>query len=73
LAKTWPVTRREEHRSRVFEIEVLRAGPGPKAEDVTGDWRQPDNEELQSLQFNQINDYKIKHEIGGAHSMNERN
>jgi len=42
-------------------------------EDVAGGWRQLDNEELQSLQFNQINDYKIKHEIGGAHSMNERN
>jgi len=46
LAKTWPVARREEHRSRVFEIEMLLAVSGPKTEDVTGSWRQLDKEEL---------------------------
>jgi hypothetical protein len=57
-----------------LENEVLLAISGPKTEEVTGGWRKLDNEELQSLHFNQINDYQIKkHEMGGAHSTNERN
>jgi hypothetical protein len=32
-------TLREEHRLRVFEIEVLRKIFGPKMEVITGNWR----------------------------------
>ena len=32
LAKTWPVTRMEEHRSRGFDIEVLLAVSGQSTE-----------------------------------------
>jgi hypothetical protein len=32
----WPVTLREEHRLRMFEVRVLRRIFGPKREEVTG-------------------------------------
>jgi hypothetical protein len=43
------LTPREEHRLRVFENRVLREIPGPKWEEVTGDWRKLHNEELNDL------------------------
>jgi hypothetical protein len=40
---------REEHRLRVFENRVLRKIFGPKRNEVTGEWRKLDNEELHDL------------------------
>jgi hypothetical protein len=37
--ETWSLTLREEHRLKVFEIEVLRRIFGPKRDEVTGEWR----------------------------------
>jgi len=37
--KAWSVTLREEHRLGVFENRVLRKIPGPKRDEVTGEWR----------------------------------
>jgi hypothetical protein len=44
--ETWPITLREEHRSRVFENQVLRRIFGPKRDEVTGEWRKLHNEDL---------------------------
>jgi hypothetical protein len=46
--ETWSLTLREEH-SRVFENRVLRRVFGPKRDEVTGDWRKLQNEELHNL------------------------
>ena len=46
--KTW-VTDIEEHRLRVFENMVLRRIFGPKRDEVPGEWRTLDNEELNDL------------------------
>jgi hypothetical protein len=35
--KTWSLTRREEHRLRVFENRMLRRIFGPKRDEVTGE------------------------------------
>jgi hypothetical protein len=40
------LTLREEHRLRVFENRALRRIFGPKREEVTGEWRKLQNEEL---------------------------
>jgi hypothetical protein len=40
---------RKEHRLRVFENRVLRRMFGPKREEVTGEWRELHNEELNNL------------------------
>jgi hypothetical protein len=37
---------REEHRLKVFENRVLRRVFGPKRDEVTGEWRKLQNEEL---------------------------
>jgi hypothetical protein len=47
--ETWSLTLREEHRLRVFENRVLRGIFGPKRDEVTGEWRKLDNEELHIL------------------------
>ena len=49
--ETWSLTLREERRLRVFENRVLRRvfGPGPKRDEVTGEWRKLHNEELNDL------------------------
>jgi hypothetical protein len=49
--ETWSLTLREEHRLRVFENRVLRKIFGPKRDDVTGEWRKLQNEELHDLYF----------------------
>ena len=46
--ETWSFTLREEHRLRVFENRVLRIF-GPKRDEVTREWRQLHNEELNDL------------------------
>jgi hypothetical protein len=47
--ETWSLTRREEHRLRMFENRVLRRILGPKSDEVTGEWRRLHNEELNDL------------------------
>jgi hypothetical protein len=39
----------EEHRLRVFEKRVLRRVFGPKRDEVTGEWRKLNNEELNNM------------------------
>jgi hypothetical protein len=39
----------EEHRLRVFENRVLRGIFGVKGDEVIGEWRKLDNEELRDL------------------------
>jgi hypothetical protein len=46
---TWSLTLREEHRLRVFENRLLRRIFGPKRDDVTGEWRKLNIEELRDL------------------------
>jgi hypothetical protein len=47
--ETWSLTLREEKRLRVFENKVLRRIFGPRRDEVTGDWRRLDKEELNDL------------------------
>jgi hypothetical protein len=47
--ETWSLTLREEHRLRVFENMVLRRIFGSKRDEVTGEWRKLQNEELIDL------------------------
>jgi hypothetical protein len=47
--ETWSLTLREECRLRLFENRVLRRVFGPKRDDVTEEWRQLHNEELNYL------------------------
>jgi hypothetical protein len=46
--ETWSVTLREEHRLRVFEKRVLTIF-GPKGEEVTGEWKILNNDEINDL------------------------
>jgi len=47
--ETWSLTLREEHRLRVFENMVLRRIFGPMRDEVAGEWRKLQNEELNDL------------------------
>ena len=47
--ETSSLTLREEHRLRVFENRVLRRIFGSKGDEVTGEWRKLQNEELNDL------------------------
>ena len=47
--ETWSLTLREERRLRVFEDRVLRRIFGPKRDEVTGECRKSQNEELTDL------------------------
>ena len=47
--ETWSLKFREERRLRVFENRVLRRIFGPERDEVTGEWRQLRNEELNDL------------------------
>ena len=47
--ETWSLTLREERRLRVFENRMLRRIFGPKRDEVTGEWRELHNEELNNL------------------------
>jgi len=45
----WSLTLREEHMLRVFQNRVLRRICGPKRDEVTGEWRNLHNEDLNNL------------------------
>ena len=47
--ETWALTLKEERRLRVFENRVLRRIFGPKRDEVTGEWRELHNEELNDV------------------------
>jgi hypothetical protein len=47
--ETWSLTIREERRVRVFENRVLRRILQPKRDEVRGEWRKINNEELDDL------------------------
>ena len=47
--ETWSPTLREERRLRVFENRGLRRMFGPKRENLTGEWRQVHNAELNDM------------------------
>ena len=47
--ETWSVTMSEERRLRVFENRLLRRIFGTKSDEVTGEWRELHNEELNDL------------------------
>jgi hypothetical protein len=47
--ETWSLTLREEHRQKVFENRVLRRIFGLKRNEVFGEWRKLNNEELRDL------------------------
>jgi hypothetical protein len=49
--ETWSLVLREEHRLRVFENGVLRRIFGPKRDEVTGDWRKLNKEELHIVTY----------------------
>jgi hypothetical protein len=48
--ETWSLRLREERRLRAFENMVLKLF-GPKRDDVTEEWRNLHNEELNDLKF----------------------
>jgi hypothetical protein len=47
--ETWSLTLREEHRQRALEKRVLRRIFKPKGDEVMGDWRYFNSEELHKL------------------------
>jgi len=47
--ETWSLTLREEQRLRVSENTVLRRIFGPKRDEVAGEWRKLNNEEVNDL------------------------
>jgi hypothetical protein len=47
--ETWSLTLKEERRRRVFENRVLRNIFGPKTDEITGELRKVNNEELNGL------------------------
>jgi hypothetical protein len=49
--ETWPLTLREEHILRVFEIRVLMKIFGLKRDEVSRGWKKLHNEELHNLCF----------------------
>jgi len=55
--RTWSLTLREECRLRVFENSVLRGilGAEREREEVTAEWRELHNEELNDLHWSSNN------------------
>ena len=47
--ETWSLTLTEERRQMVFENRVLRRMLGPRRDEVTGEWRKLQYEELNDL------------------------
>jgi len=46
VAVSWSLPLEEENRLKLFENRVLRRIYGPKLDELTGEWREPHNEEL---------------------------
>jgi len=65
--ETWSLILREESRLRVFENRVLRGVFRPKRDEVTGEWRKLNNEDLTDLYSS--GDEIEKNEMGEACSM----
>jgi hypothetical protein len=55
----WSLTLREENRLRAFENRVLKRVFGPKKDEVTGEWRKLQTEELHNLYSTQNINRKI--------------
>jgi hypothetical protein len=51
VCETWSLRLREERRPRVYENRVLRRVFGPKRDEVTEEWKNLHNEELNDLYF----------------------
>jgi hypothetical protein len=70
--ETWSLTLREEDRLGVFENRVLRRIFGPKRDEVTGEWRKLNNEELHDLYSSPsiIRIIKARRMMGGECSTN---
>jgi len=49
VCEIWWLTLREERKLREYENMVLRRIFGPRKEEVTGEWRRLNNEELNDL------------------------
>jgi len=47
--ETWSLTLREEMKLKLFRNMVLRRIFGPRRDEVTGEWRRLNNEELNDL------------------------
>ena len=47
--ETWSLTLREERKPRVFENILLRRIFGPRRDEVMGEWKRLNNEELNDL------------------------
>jgi hypothetical protein len=47
--ETWSLTLREKRGLSVFENRLFRRILGPKRDEVTGEWRKPQNEDLNNL------------------------
>jgi hypothetical protein len=58
--ETWSLTVKEEHRLRVFENSVLRRVPGPKGDEVKGEYRKLHSGELHDLYSTPDNIGRIK-------------
>ena len=52
--ETWSLTIREDRRLRVFESRVMRRIFGPKRDEITGECRKLQNEELPSPSIVQV-------------------
>jgi hypothetical protein len=48
-SETWSLILREVSRLKIFENRVLRRVFGPKRDEITGEWRKLQNEELNDL------------------------
>ena len=58
--ETWSMTMREERRLRVSENRTLKRIFRPKRDEVTGEWRKLNNEELNDLHSSHSNVRVIK-------------
>jgi hypothetical protein len=54
VCETWSLILREGQRLRMLENMVLRRKFGPKRDEVTGEWRKLNNEELRIVSHPQI-------------------